>query len=425
MLNRTEAPQQHSIQDIDLIQPEVLTFDNGLKVFIFRAAEQSLIKAEFVFNNLFASDENPLLNTCLSSMLKEGTSSRSSAQIADDVDFYGAYLVPEYSYDHSSITLYSLQKYVAQVLPVVQDILTDAIFPEAELATYIRNNKQSLQVSMRKNDYVARKRFYKALFGDTRYGITPTEEAYDNLSREDLISLYRKQVQPQNCTLILSGGVTDEILALIQDLFVQNWPNTADASTQTAPTLPAFEGKLHIEEREDALQSAIRIGIPSINRTHPDFPALQFVNTLFGGYFGSRLMRNIREEKGYTYSIGSALASLRHGGFFTLATEVGVDVTADALKEIEQEFNILNDSLAPEEEVALVKNYMLGTMLGSLESIFSHADKYKSVYFYGLNLDYYKRYTSTIREMTPAKVQEIAKQYFQYDKMYKAVVGKL
>ena len=425
MLNRKEAPQQHSIQDIDLIEPEILSFENGLKVLVFRAEEQALIKAEFVFDNLFAAKENPLLSTCLSSMLKEGTTSRSSAQIADDVDFYGAYLVPEYSYDHSSLTLYSLQKYVAQVLPVVQDVLVDAIFPEAELATYIRNNKQSLQVSMRKNDYVARKRFYNALFGATRYGITPSEEAYDSLNRADLLSLYQKQVQPKNCTLILSGGVTDEILNLIQDLFVRNWQNTDNISLSTAPSLPEFEGGLHMEERDDALQSAIRIGIPSINRTHPDFPALQFVNTLFGGYFGSRLMRNIREEKGYTYSIGSALASLRYGGFFTLATEVGVDVTADALKEIEHEFNTLTAELAPAEEVELVKNYMLGTMLGSLESIFSHADKYKSAYFYGLDLTYYKRYTNTIREMSPAKVQEIAKQYFQYDKMYKVVVGKL
>lgn len=425
MLNRTEAPIQHSINDVDFIQPESLTFENGLKVLVFRSDEQELIKAEFIFQNMFSEPENPLLNTCLSSMLKEGTSTRSSAQIADDIDFYGAFLVPEYSYDNTALTLYSLRKHFASVIPVVHDILQHSYFPEAELATYVRNNKQSLQVSMRKNDYIARKYFYNALFGDTRYGVTPSEEAYTLLNREDLLALYSKQIQPQHCTLVLSGGVTEDIIAIIRKYFVQEWESTDELSTVTAPVLPAFEAQTIVEERADSLQSAIRLGMPCINRTHPDFPALQFVNTLFGGYFGSRLMRNIREEKGYTYSIGSAIASLEHGGFFTIASEVGVEVTTDTLKEIEHEFKVLSDELSAAEEVELVKNYMLGAMLGSLESIFSHADKYKSVYFYGMDLDYYKRYSEIIRSMNPTKVQEIAQKYLSYDKLTKIVVGKV
>src|SRR5690606_7905235 len=122
-------------------------------------------------------------NTCLSSMLKEGTKSRSSAQIAEEIDFYGAYLIPEYSYDQTALTLYSLTKHLAAVLPIVHDVLHEATFPESELQTFIRNNKQSLRVSLRKNEYVARKLFYKGLFGDTRYGITPSEEAYEGLRR--------------------------------------------------------------------------------------------------------------------------------------------------------------------------------------------------------------------------------------------------
>ncbi|SMG16591.1 M16 family metallopeptidase [Sphingobacterium psychroaquaticum] len=424
MLNRKEAPAQHPIEDITLIHPEELTFDNGLKVFVFRSDDQELIKAEFIFQNLFASPENPLLNTCLSSMLKEGTELRTSAQIAEDIDFYGAYLVPEYSYDHTALTLYSLRKYFADVVPVAQDVLKNSIIPEAELVTFVRNNKQTLQVSMRKNDYVARKLFYNHIFGETRYGVTPSEENYNSLNREDLFALYRKQIQPQNCTLILSGGVTEDVLAVIRDLFVTDWDNNDTLTLSTVPEVPAFEPKEFVEEREDALQSALRLGMPCVNRTHVDFPALQFVNTLFGGYFGSRLMRNIREEKGYTYSIGSAIASLQHGGFFTIASEVGVEVTQNTLDEIKKEFDVLRQELAPNEEVELVRNYILGSALGSLESIFSHADKFKSVYFYGLDLDYYKRYNKVIRNMTAEHVQEIALQYFDFEKMLKVVVGK-
>lgn len=424
MLNRTVAPSRHDIQDIMLVQPDELVFDNGLRVFIFNAPTQELVKAEFIFQNIFDGSENSLLHTCASHMLKEGTKTRTSAQIAEEIDFYGAYLMPEYSFDQTALTIYSLNKHLSAVLPVVHDILNNTIFPEAELETYIRNNKQTLQISLQKNDYVARRLFFKSLFGESRYGRIPTKEAYDKLNREDLISLYQKQVQPQNCTLILSGNITNEVRKQIRELFDIQWQNTVGANSSVSPEFPAFMPTTVVEERTDALQSAIRLGMPAINRLHPDFPAIQFVNTLLGGYFGSRLMRNIREEKGFTYSIGSAFASLQYTGFFTIATEVGVDSTQATLVEIEKEFTILRETQASEQEIALVKNYILGSILGTIESIFSHADKFKAVYFYGLDLSYYTRYNDIIRSMTAADVQRIANTYFDYDNLLKIVVGK-
>lgn len=425
MLNRTAIPLRHDIQDISLIQPEEIVFENGLQVFIFNAPQQELLKAEFIFRNIFENPENSLLHTCLSHMLKEGTGTRTSRQIAEEVDFYGAYLMPEYSFDHTALTLYSLNKHLGSVLPVVHDILNDATFPEVELETYIRNNKQTLQISLQKNDYVARRQFFKHLFGESRYAVLPTEEAYDRLNREELFDLYQKQIQPQNCTLILSGNVTDSVLEEIRVLFDSQWPSRAMDKHVSIPEFPTFDPSRILEERPDALQSAIRLGIPTINRNHADFPSVQFVNTLFGGYFGSRLMRNIREEKGFTYSIGSAVISLQHTGLFTIATEVGVDSTEATLAEIEKEFRILRETRPADQEMALVKNYMLGSILGSIESIFSHADKFKAVHFYGLDLSYYTRYNEVIRDMTAADVQRIANTYFDYDDLLKIVVGRM
>jgi len=425
MLNRNLAPERHHIQNMSLIEPEELVFDNGLKVFVFRAEDQELLKAEFVFQNHFVLPENPLLHTCLSHMVKEGTHIRTSAQIAEEIDFYGSYLMPEYSFEHTAISLYTLTKHMDAVLPVLYDVLTGAIFPEIELETYIRNNRQTLQISLQKNDYLARRLFYKNLFGTTRYGVTPTIEAYDQLNREDLIALYKRQFQPSNATLILSGDITPEVLLRIQELFEGKWLNTSGELTFLAPEFPSFQPELLLEKRADAIQSAIRLGMPTINRTHPDYPAVQFVNTLFGGYFGSRLMRNIREDKGYTYSIGSASASLKHGGLFTIATEVGVESTQATLTEIEREFKNLRTDRPSDDEIDLVKNYMMGSMLGSLESIFSHADKFKSIYFSGLGYNYYQHYSETIQNMTASRVQDIALRYFDYDKLTKIVVGTL
>lgn len=425
MLDRTHAPLRHDIQDIMLLQPEEVIFDNGLRVFIFNAPTQELVKAEFIFQNLFDRSENALLHTCASHMLKEGTKTRTSAQIAEEIDFYGAFLMPEYSFDQTSLTLYTLNKHLDAVLPLVHDVLNNAVFPQSELETYVRNQKQKLRISLQKNEYTARRLFFKNMFGGTRYGQVPTAEAYDQLNRTDLMALYQEQVQPQNCTLILSGNITDEVLTHIRHLFDASWLNTGSVKTIEKPVFPDFAPATIVEERADALQSAIRLGMPAINRVHPDFPAVQFVNTLFGGYFGSRLMRNIREEKGLTYGIGSAFASVQYTGFFTIATEVGVDSTQTALLEIEKEFKALRDTQPAEQEIALVKNYILGSILGSMESIFSHADKFKAVYFYGLDLLYYTRYSATIRNMTAEDVQRIANTYFDYDNLLKVVVGKI
>src|SRR5690606_33836890 len=140
---------------------------------------------------------------------------------------------------------------------------------------------------------------------------------------------------------------------------------------------------------EGALQSALRLGKRTINRTHPDFPAVQFVNNLLGGFYGTRLMRNIRDEQGYTYGIGYSVSSLQHTGLFTLSSEVGVEVTQATLLEIEKEFDLLRQSPPEQAEVDLVRNYLQGVMLGSLENVFSHADKFKATYFSDMDLNYY------------------------------------
>ncbi|SUJ28363.1 Peptidase M16 inactive domain [Sphingobacterium spiritivorum] len=425
MLNRSFAPSFNTIAGIDLVHPESLTFDNGLKTFLFHNPDQELVRLEWIFNNIYDKSENPLLNTTLSAMLKEGTAQLSSAQIAEQVDFYGAYLIPEYSYDQTSLTLYVLNKHVDKLLPLIKEILTAATIPQHELDTYIQNNKQTLSISLQKNDFVARRLFYTAVFGDNRYGNVPTAQAYDAISRADLLNLYDQQILPHNCTLFIAGNVSESLIERVSQLFGQEWHSDTVIAAQQKPVFEARAGQLIVENKKDALQSAIRLGYPMINRTHPDFPAVQVVNTLLGGFFGSRLMRNIREEKGYTYSIGSAVASLKFSGFFTIASEVGVDVTSQTLTEIDKELDILCTEQAEEEELAVVKNYMLGSMLGSLESIFSHADKFKSVYFSGMTLDYYDRYAEVVKTMTTERVLEIAKQYFRKEDLIKVVVGQL
>lgn len=426
MLNRKLAPAFRPIKSLQVLEPEHIQYPNALTGFVFQDPQLELIRFEFVFKNVFGNPEKPILNTVLAAMLREGTASMSSEEIADQIDFYGAYLIPEYSLDHTSLTLYTMHKYVDKVLPIVHDILTNSIFPAKELDTYIRNNKQSLQISLKKNDVVARRLFFSQIFGENRYGVVPTAEFYDSITQQDVLTLYEQQIQPHNCTLFISGRVDAEVLQYVREAFGENWHNRQENRLEyTVPMLQEQSGELLVEEREGALQSALRLGKRTINRTHPDFPAVQFVNTLLGGFFGSRLMRNIREEKGYTYGIGSSVSSLQHTGLFTLSSEVGVEVTQATLLEIEKEFDLLRQSPPEQAEVDLVRNYLQGVMLGSLENVFSHADKFKATYFSDMDLNYYSYYAEIIDGMTTQKVQDIAQEYFDYNDLLKVVVGKI
>lgn len=424
MIDRKLAPDFKGIDNINLIKPEHKKLANGCNVFCFNSGDQELVRIEWIFNNLRFDPKKPLLNMAVNTMLTEGTSQLSAAEIADKIDFYGAFLQVDYSFDHSQVTLYSLNKHLKDTLPVVKDILTDSIFPEKELETFIRNQQQKLQVSLKKNDVVARRTFNKALYGNTIYGLNTELDTYKTLHREDMLPFFKQMYQPSNCTIVVAGKVGQQTLDLLTDTFDKGWANTDKPADNSQPELMHATERFYFIEKPDALQSAIRMGMPLINRTHPDFPALQVLNTVLGGYFGSRLMNNIREDKGYTYGIGSGMSSFKQSGALYIVTEVGADVCKAAVVEIEKEVNLLKTDLIPDEELALVRNYMLGSLLGSLENVFSHADKFKNLYFSGMDYDYYERYIQTVKTITAPELQVLANKYLKFDEFYKVIVGK-
>lgn len=425
MINRAVAPTSHPVSGFHLINPRHLALSNGVNLFLVEGGEQELTRIEWIFQNDYSRNEHPLVNTVTCGMLLEGTAHYTQREVADTVDFYGAYLVPEFSHDHSSLKLFSLNKHLSQLFPLVKSILTESTFPERELGTYLRNARQRLQVSLQKNDFVARREFGTALFGSNRYGIASQLEDYDRINREDLLRVYRSQFTPANCTIVISGKIDAQLLAEFRTHFEDTWESTQTLPSPDKLSVSKTEsGRLTYVERPNALQSAIRLGAKTIRRSHPDFPALQFVNLLLGGYFGSRLMSNIREDKGYTYGVGSGIVSLQHDAYLTIATEVGAEVTRATLGEIEKEIERLRTDLVGPEELALAKNYILGSMLGSLENVFAHGDKFKNAYFSGLDIGYYDYYLDTIRAMDAESVLTIANTYLDYGEMSKVIVGK-
>lgn len=422
MLNRQIAPDFKQVSTINFIQPTHKKLNNNVPVYTIYSGEQDLVRIEFIFNNVKWDVEKPLQAIAVSALLNNGTSTLSSKEIAQKIDFYGAFFQTEYVQDHSSVTLYTLNKHLAAVLPIVRAVLTDSQFPQQEIDLYIQNQKQKLQVNLKKNDILARKEFAHALFGNTAYGVDIQARHYDELKREDLTAYFKAAYAPDNCTVIVSGKFEEASFELLNSEFGQNWESghatKNDFSFSTTPRAVIYK------ERADAIQSAIRIGKLAVNRTHEDFAGLQILNTVLGGYFGSRLMNNIREDKGYTYGIGSGISSLQDAGYLFIATEVGAEVCAAALTEIYKEIEILKNELVGKEELTLVKNYMLGSMLGSLENVFSHADKFKNIHFFGLGYDYYENYIAKVKTITAEDIKLLANKYLNKEDFTEVVVGK-
>lgn len=423
MIDRALAPAFGQVENIELIRARPIVLDNGLKIFSIDGGDQDLVRIEFIFSNIAYDPSRPLQAFAANTMLNDGTSELSSTEIADRIDYYGSFLQTEYSNDQSVVTLYSLNKHLANTLPIVKAVITDSIFPQVELDTLIRNQKQKLSVNLEKNDFLSRKTFNHVLFGDSLYGYDIGHADYDRLTREELTTYFRAAYHPGNCTVVIAGKVKEETIKLVDSLFGTDWLYSGEVS-ENKFQFEAKPGTEHYLEKPEALQSAIRIGQLSINRTHADFPGLQVVNTILGGYFGSRLMANIREDKGFTYGIGSALVSMKNAGYFFIASEVGADVCTAALTEIEKEIQILKEKPVSGTELSLVRNYMLGSMLGSLENALSHADKFKNIYFSGLDYDYYQKYIQTVRNISPEGVLELANKYLDFGNFQKVIVGK-
>lgn len=423
MLNRTLAPESKQVDEINFIEPLKQQLDNGIPVFTINAGKQELVRIEFIFENVNWDQSKPLQAITVSHLINNGTAKLTAKDIAEKVDYYGAFLQTEYGADQSSVKVYTLNKHLAAVLPILRSILNESIFPQQELDIFIQNQKQSLQVSLQKNDFLARKHFAHAIFGDSTYGSNIDASDYDAVQQADLLSYFKAAYKPENCTIIVAGKFEENEFDLLNNFLGKEWDNHEKSVVNRFEFSGGTKGEVLIE-RPDAIQSAIRMGTLAITRKHKDFPGFQVMNCLLGGYFGSRLMANIREDKGYTYGIGSAIVSLKDAGYFFIATEVGAEVCNSALTEIEKEIELLKTETVKEEELNLVRNYMLGSMLGSLENAFSHADKFKNAYFSGLDYTYYDNYIETVKTITADDLKQLANQYLNTANFTKVVVGK-
>lgn len=424
-LDRQIQPKVQFLDGIRPEEPEIVHLDNGIPVYLINTPGQDIIKIELLFEAGKWFENKVLTANLTNKMLKEGTKTKTSAEIAGKVDFYGAHLETSADKDMGYVSLYSLNKHLDNTLPILADVVMNSTFSEDELETLKQNRKQRFIVNNRKVRFVAKRKFNSALFGPQHpYGRVFDETDFGNIVREDVVGFQRNHYTASNCKIIAAGRIRPDFISLLNKHFSAFYSNETSINRKSGLNgLPVPDNKIRIK-KEDAVQSAIRIGRVLFTKKHPDYARMKVLNTVLGGYFGSRLMTNIREEKGYTYGIGSAVVSLQQSGYFFISSEVGADVTEDALREVYLEINKLQQDLVPDEELALVKNYMLGSFLRSLDGAFAMSENFKSLLEYGLDYNYYQGFIDAIKTVTSSEIRDLACKYLDKSKLTELTVGK-
>ena len=422
MINRTQQPPVIIPEHIAIQEANISEISGGIPVYVIEAGTQSVVKIELVFAAGKITSSHPLLAAAANDLLDEGTAKYNSAELAEALDFYGAYLQTENGADWSSVSLFSLNKFVDDTLPFLIELINAPVYPEKEIQTYRKQGKQRLAVNLNKVDFIARRSFIHELYGDQHpYGILSNADHYDSINSEVLKAFHEQHYKNGLKAIIISG--------LPGKSTIQSILTSIEAAGFNKGNLPSINAELpgtskKIIPKADALQSSIRIGRRLFNRKHKDYFTFSVLNAVLGGYFGSRLMSNIREDKGFTYGIGSGLISQDTDGYFFISTEVGADVREAAVKEIYHEITRLREEEIPTEELKLVKNYLIGSFQRSIDSPFSLADRHKMLCLNNLNSNHLSDYLKRINTVQPADLLKCANQYLQAADLTEIIVGR-
>lgn len=423
LLNRNIAPEFREISNIEITQAETTILDNGIPLHTLRAGTESVIRLEFIFKAGHWYEAQNGVSYFTTKLLSAGTSNFSSKEIEEQIAQYGAFLDLGTGYDRCSLTVYSLSKYLDKILPLLFEMISESTFPEDEIENLKKISAQNLKVNQKKTSFLASKNFRELLFGkDHPYGRTVDENAIAGVHQDDLKKHYTNRFSYKNCDIFISGNGSEDFHKVInKHLGSQMW-GTPEEGEKTHISSPASHQNLLIKNAE-SVQSSIRMGLPLFPISHPDYFRLNLLIEILGGYFGSRLMRNIREEKGYTYGISAGFHSLKHAGYLAIGTDVNKENTLNTIKEIHKEINILKSELISMEELQNVTNYLTGSFVSSLSTPFGLGDKFKTIYYHSLNYDFYTSYINTLKTITPAMLNETANKYFQNERILEVVAG--
>lgn len=424
-MKRTIAPPIKDAIEFDLhLKPyEKYLLDNGVEVYAINAGAQDVLQFEMVF---FAGNSAEKINGVAAAtnfMLKNGTSNKTAFQINEHFDYYGSYCNRSCQNETANLSLHTLSKYLPELLPVIREMITDSIFPEEELSVFKQNSKQKLYVSLKKCDFVANRLIDAYLYGEQHpYGKYIKADDYDSLTTDQLKNHFTEYYLNGKCVIFVSGKLPDDLFDQLNKQFGDLSLTSHRKQTFTYQLQPAEQKKYRVINDAEGVQGAIRIARPFPSRRHPDYIKIMVLNTVFGGFFGSRLMSNIREDKGYTYGIHSHIQNHLQETAWMISTEAGKDVSEATIQEVYKEMKLLRETLIDDEEMLLVKNYMIGSILGDLDGPFHIIGRWKNIILNNMDGAYFYDTIKSIKSITADELMELAGKYLKEEDFYELLV---
>jgi zinc protease len=419
MIDRTVEPAFQKSSSFDLIHPETITLKNKLPITIVRGGEQAVAKIEFVFGAGKWHETHPGVSYFTSHQLQKGTASKNSYEISREMEQLGVHVEVSPGHDFSSIALYGLTKNIQEVFNLTREIITTPVFPEHELDQMKAIYNQTLKINLEKTSYLASLALRKKLFGSGHpYGRDAGLSEVSEIQRQWLSDFHKARFG--DFQIICSGKITDTLLHALTECF-ESLKLNASSEKEFKATNVVVSSELI--EKKESVQSSIKLGRSAVNRTHADYPALLLLNHIFGGYFGSRLMKNIREEKGLTYGINSSVAALKHANYLTIGTDVNKENRELALQEIKNEMLKLCNNLIAKNELETARNHFIGSLQSEITTPFAHADKIKNLLLFSLPADYYQQLILKVDALSAHELMEAANKYLNPETYISITVG--
>lgn len=431
-LDRSVPPKTGKPKDINFPKFYETKSENGITILVIEDNRLPLITTRFVFKSgsymdYFAGENKSGLASMTSELLTKGTAGRNATKIAEEVDYLGATISSGCDYDATYISSYSLKKYFDNVFEIVSDIILNPTFQEEEINRLKEQRLNSLLSMIDEGDYLSDKVFKKTLYENNPYAfpVEGSNTSIQNITREDIFSFYKKVFDPGNLIVAFVGDITpNEAMEKIDEKFSGLKSNSG---FETKVMTPHFreKSKVYLIEKKGAVQSSIKVGHLGIKRDNPDFIPLNVMNTMLGGYFTSRINKNLREVNGYTYGARSAFHSNKYSGDFSVLTEVKNEITSNTIKEILNEINNIRNDFVSDDELQNVKNYISGSFPLQLETPNAIASKVINLKLYNLEKNYYNTYIRKVNELTKKEIKDKAIEYLHPDKLVISIAGNV
>lgn len=424
MLNRKISPALAPMSIPTILPYRRLILENGIEVVYIHDPAQNVFKIDVVFEAGIYYQSQPLIASTALNMLNEGTRLYNAEAIADLFDFYGAYVDFNCGLNKAELNMISLNKYAKETITMMAEMLTDSIVPEKELDIYLTNKRQEFLVNNEKTAYLARKKFSEVMFGARHpYANQISEKDFTVLSASQVREFYHQYIHATNCRIMVCGNVDEHLLQIIIEQF------SRVQSPKELPEIPEYQFKpspvqRYHTEKSNTVQSSLRIGKSGVRLTDEDYAGFILLNTILGGYFGSRLMSNIREDKGYTYGISSFNVSMPLGSYWCIATDINNEYVDATIDETIKEIHRLQTEAVAEEELTLVKNFLHGDLLRELDGAFAQSDALKHKLNYQLDNQVYLKIIRQIKACTADDLLVLANKYLNPDEMYIVTAGK-